>query len=72
MRGLPDRGVMVARVVAGSPAAKAGLEGGDTRVTVNGVGALVGGDTIVAVDGKPVTSSSSSRAMSPCTSPATR
>ena len=50
VRGLPERGVTVSRVVAGGPAAKAGLEAATRQVTVNGVGALIGGDTIVAVE----------------------
>ncbi len=46
---------MVARVVKGSPAAKAGSAVGATRtVTVDGVSVRVGGDAIVAVDGKPI------------------
>ena len=53
---LPARGVLVARVTAGSPAAKAGLKGGSHQVTVDGVSTLLGGDTIVAVDGSPVRS----------------
>jgi S1-C subfamily serine protease len=57
VRGLPSHGVVVARVVKGSPAAKSGLEAATRQVTVNGVGALLGGDVIVAVDGRPVTSS---------------
>jgi len=57
VRGLPSRGVMVVRVVKGSPAAKAGLRAATKQVTVNGVSALVGGDAIVAVDGKAVSSS---------------
>jgi S1-C subfamily serine protease len=54
VRGLPSHGVVVARVVAGSPAAKAGLEAATRQVTVKGVSALLGGDAIVAVDGKPI------------------
>jgi S1-C subfamily serine protease len=52
--GLPSHGVVVARVVARSPAAKAGLEAATRQVSVKGVSALLGGDTIVAVDGKPI------------------
>ena len=48
---------MVVQVVKGSPAARAGLRAATKQVTVNGVSALVGGDSIVAVDGKPVSSS---------------
>jgi S1-C subfamily serine protease len=54
VKGLPARGVLVVGVVPKSPAAKAGLAAGTRRVTVNGVGAIVGGDAIVSVDGSPV------------------
>ena len=57
VRGLPSRGVVVTRVVKGSPAAKAGLRPPTSQVSVNGVGIPVGGDAIVAVNGKPVSSS---------------
>ena len=57
MRGLPSRGVAIARVVKGGPAAKAGLSGATRQVTVNGVTVPLGGDTIVALDGKSLTSS---------------
>jgi S1-C subfamily serine protease len=54
MKGVPDHGVLVVRVVAGSPAAKAGLVVGNRLVTVNGESMLAGGDAIVAVDGKQI------------------
>jgi S1-C subfamily serine protease len=57
VRGLPARGVVVARVVKESPAATAGLVAAARQVTVDGVSGLVGGDAIVALDGKIVTSS---------------
>jgi S1-C subfamily serine protease len=57
VRGLPTRGVAIVRVVAGGPAAKAGLVAGRRRVTVGGATGLVGGDAITEVDGRPVTSS---------------
>jgi S1-C subfamily serine protease len=57
VRGLPAQGVVVARVVKGSPAAQAGLVAATRQVTVDGVSGLVGGDAIVALDGKIVTSS---------------
>jgi S1-C subfamily serine protease len=57
VRGLPSSGVMVIRVVKGSPAAKAGLRAATKQVAVNGVSALVGGDAIVGVDGTAVSSS---------------
>ncbi len=49
-------GVLVASVKAGSPAAEAGIVGGDTQVVVAGESYQLGGDMIVAVDGKDVTS----------------
>ena len=57
VKGLPAHGAVVAQVVAGSPAAQAGLKPATRQVTVNGVSALVGGDAIVAAEGKPVESS---------------
>jgi S1-C subfamily serine protease len=54
VRGLPDHGVVVVRVVKGSPADRAGLEAATQQVTVNGVSAFSGGDSIVAVDGTRV------------------
>ena len=56
IRGLPARGVEVVKVVAGSPAAKAGLKAATQPVTVDGVSAFSGGDSIVAVNGKKVAS----------------
>jgi S1-C subfamily serine protease len=56
VRGLPDRGVLVVQVVAGSPAARAGLKAGTQRVTVDGEAVAVGGDAIVAVDGRRIDS----------------
>ena len=54
VKGVPPSGVTVVRVVKRSPAAKAGLEPARRRVTVDGVTGDVDGDSIVAVDGKPV------------------
>jgi S1-C subfamily serine protease len=54
---LPTRqGVLVSSVRSGSPAAQAGIVGGDTQVVVAGQSYQLGGDMIVAVDGKSVTS----------------
>ncbi|HXY84626.1 MAG TPA: trypsin-like peptidase domain-containing protein [Gaiellaceae bacterium] len=50
-----DHGLMVARVVKGSGASKAGLKGGTTNVTVAGETWRAGGDIVVAADGHPVT-----------------
>jgi 2-alkenal reductase len=50
-----DHGALVITVKAGSPAAKAGLKGGDREVDVLGLQNLVsGGDVIVEIDGMPV------------------
>jgi S1-C subfamily serine protease len=54
VHGLPDHGALIVRVVPGSPAARAGLEAGTKPVTVDGESLLVGGDAIVAVDGKSI------------------
>ncbi len=51
-----DSGVLVGAVQPGSPAAKAGIEGGETQVVVAGQSYQVGGDMIVAMDGKDVAS----------------
>jgi S1-C subfamily serine protease len=50
------RGVLVERVVPDSPAAKAGLRGGTTDATIAGQTVTLGGDAIVGIDGKPITS----------------
>jgi S1-C subfamily serine protease len=51
-----SKGVLVGSVKPGSAAAKAGLAGGTTRVVVAGESYQLGGDMIVAIDGKPVAS----------------
>ncbi len=51
-----EEGVLVGAVQPGSPAAKAGIEGGDTQVVVAGQSYQLGGDMIVGIDGKEVTS----------------
>ena len=51
-----SKGVLVGAVKPGSPAAKAGLEGGTTQVVVAGESYQLGGDMIVAIDGKQVAS----------------
>ena len=50
------KGVLVGAVKPGSPAAKADLKGGTTHVVVAGESYQLGGDMIVAIDGKPVAS----------------
>jgi S1-C subfamily serine protease len=51
-----DKGVLVNEVVKDSPADKAGVEGGDTEATIEGVQVNLGGDIVTEVDGKPVSS----------------
>lgn len=52
--GLPRiRGVLVFEIVPGSPAARAGLRGGNRRASYMGRPILLGGDLITAVDGTP-------------------
>lgn len=55
--GVPAHGVAIVRVRAGSPAAKAGLAAANRDATIAGESVPVGGDSIVAVDGKNVTTS---------------
>ena len=50
------KGVLVSRVRAGSPAAKAGLKGGDQQVVIDGESYVLGGDIITRADGRAVTS----------------
>ena len=50
------RGVLVEVVRSGTGAAKAGLEAGSTEVVVAGQTYVLGGDIIVAVDGKQISS----------------
>jgi S1-C subfamily serine protease len=49
-----DEGLLVETVTPSSGAAKAGLEAGDRDVVVEGESYRLGGDVIVAADGKPV------------------
>jgi S1-C subfamily serine protease len=51
-----QHGLMVARVIPGSGAAKAGLHGGTTSVTVDGETWRAGGDIVVKAEGQPVAS----------------
>ena len=50
-----DNGLLLERVEPGSPAGKAGLKGGATDVVVAGEGYRLGGDLIVAADGRRIT-----------------
>jgi serine protease Do len=49
-----QRGALVVDVVPGGPADKAGLQGSDRQVEIEGQEVRVGGDVIVAIDGQPV------------------
>ena len=49
-----DRGAMIAEVVKGGPADKAGLKGGSQRVQVGNMIVLVGGDVVVKADDQEI------------------
>ena len=49
-----DTGVLVFEVEPGSPAEKAGLQGGDQQIVVSGVPMRTGGDIVIAIDGTEV------------------
>ena len=51
------RGAMVASVVPGAPADKAGIQGGNQSESYNGLAVTFGGDVIVSIAGVPVRSS---------------
>jgi S1-C subfamily serine protease len=50
------RGLLIQSVQPGSGASKAGLEAGETQMTIAGESYVLGGDIIVAADGVPVAS----------------
>jgi S1-C subfamily serine protease len=52
-----DSGALISKVEPGSPAEKAGLKGGSDKIRFQAQEVVKGGDLIVAIDGKPVTSS---------------
>jgi S1-C subfamily serine protease len=57
--GVPtSSGAMITRVIAGGPAAAAGLKGSPKTVHFQGADFKAGGDVIVAVDGHPITRAS--------------
>jgi len=47
---------VVASVIDGGPAQRAGLKGGDQQATVRGISVRSGGDIITAIDGDPINS----------------
>jgi S1-C subfamily serine protease len=58
-----ERGVLISRVVPGSPADQAGLEGGSRRVVVGGESYVLGGDVITAADGDALESAEELRSI---------
>jgi len=50
------QGVLIASVVNGGPAERAGLKGGDRQVVVRGIPVRAGGDILIAIDGDPINS----------------
>ncbi|PMQ02395.1 MAG: serine protease [Dictyoglomus sp. NZ13-RE01] len=57
-----DKGVVIAEVIPGSPADKAGLRGGDRQIYIDDTAIIVGGDIITKIDGKAVESMEELRA----------
>jgi S1-C subfamily serine protease len=52
-------GVLIAQIISGGPADKAGLEGGTHHVTMSGGEVVIGGDVIIAVNGNRIIDSDS-------------
>jgi len=52
-----DSGALVASVFPGSPAEKAGIQGGNENVNLQGQPFVLGGDIITAINGKAIASS---------------
>ncbi len=53
-----SRGALVIQVTDAGPASKAGLQGSNDTVTINGVQGTVGGDVITAINGQTINSMS--------------
>jgi S1-C subfamily serine protease len=49
-----DQGVLVNEVVKGGPADEAGIRGGDTSATIEGLSTRLGGDILTEVDGRKI------------------
>ncbi|MEX2102661.1 MAG: PDZ domain-containing protein [Gaiellaceae bacterium] len=58
-----ERGVLVSRVVPGSPADEAGIRGGSRNVVFDGESYVLGGDIITQLDGQPVESAEEVRSV---------
>ncbi|MDP2210625.1 MAG: trypsin-like peptidase domain-containing protein [Candidatus Aquicultor sp.] len=50
-----DRGVLIVQVLQGSPAAAAGIKGGDKRLITNQGEIIIGGDVVTKIDGTMIT-----------------
>jgi S1-C subfamily serine protease len=50
-----DKGVLIAQVFQGGPAAAAGLKGGDKRLITNQGEIIIGGDVVTKIDGTMIT-----------------
>ena len=50
-----DRGVLIVQVFQGSPAAAAGIRGGDKRLITNQGEIIIGGDVVTKIDGTMIT-----------------
>jgi S1-C subfamily serine protease len=50
------QGVLIASVIDGGPASRAGLKGGDRQVVVRGIPVRAGGDILIAIDGDAINS----------------
>lgn len=51
---LPSAGILVAKVEKGSPADKAGIRGGKDYVMIGNLRIIIGGDMIVAINGRAI------------------
>jgi S1-C subfamily serine protease len=60
---LPGSGALVTEVVQGSPVDRAGLEGGDTHVVVDGTSYVLGGDVVTRADGDAIESADALRSV---------
>ena len=57
------KGMLVEQVADGGPAEKAGIRGGANLAQVNGEQVILGGDVMVAIDGKPLVDSDDVRSI---------